>query len=295
MSSALSRFQGPIFMVLSSAFYVANDTLMKLATEGMPPYQALFLRGLFATLWGVPLVLALGHGRRLGAMLHRSVLVRNGFELGSILCFVVALANMPIADATALMQITPLLMLLGASALFGERLGVHRAMLVALGFVGAILVARPSAGGISAYAILALMTAVFSAARDLAGRRVPAGIAGMVVALGACLVVLVGAGVAHVTLEVWTKPGAYHLSLLAGAGLLLFAGHFFVFMAYRVGSTATVAPFFYFFTFWAMVSGLVVFGDRPDALSLAGIALVVVSGLAVVLLGERQRRLLPTA
>ena len=83
--------------------------------------------------------------------------------------------------------------------------------------------------------------------------------------------------------------------LLAGAGLFLIFGHFFIFMSYRVGQTAMVAPFFYFFTFWAVISGVVVFGQLPDALAVAGMVLVVASGVAVVLLGERQRRLAPVA
>ena len=84
-------------------------------------------------------------------------------------------------------------------------------------------------------------------------------------------------------------PTSRHLLLLGAAGLFLLGGHFFLFMAYRIGPASTVAPFFYFFTFWAVISGLVVFGNLPNALALAGIALVVVSGVAVVALDQRQR------
>ncbi|MNL77547.1 hypothetical protein D3C87_2037580 [compost metagenome] len=66
-------------------------------------------------------------------------------------------------------------------------------------------------------------------------------------------------------------------------------------MSYRVGQTAMVAPFYYFFTFWAVISGLVVFQQFPNTLAITGIVLVVVSGVAVVMLGERQRKLAPAA
>ena len=72
-------------------------------------------------------------------------------------------------------------------------------------------------------------------------------------------------------------------------------GHFLIFMAYRIGPTQLVAPFFYTFTLWAMISGSLVFGALPNPLALAGIALVVASGLAVVLLDERSRRPAPVA
>ena len=90
----------------------------------------------------------------------------------AILCYVVALANMPIADATALGQVTPLLVILGAAFLLRERIGGVRMALIGRGFLGALMVAQPTGAGISVYALLALANAVFCAARDLAGRRV---------------------------------------------------------------------------------------------------------------------------
>ncbi|HEV7254020.1 MAG TPA: DMT family transporter [Mesorhizobium sp.] len=282
-------------MIFAAASYVVNDTLMKLATEGLPPYEVLFLRGVSAVLWGFPILFALGHARRIPLMLDRAVLLRNGLELLAILSFILALANMGIADAMALGQVTPLLVLLGASALFGERLGWRRLTLVGLGFCGAILVAQPSSNGISVYAVLALLNAGFCAARDLASRRVGPEIPGMVVAFGASAVVLAGAGLAHLLLEDWVVPSARHVALLGAAGLFLFAGHLCIFMAYRIGPAGAVAPFYYFFSFWAVLSGVLVFGHLPNGLALAGIALIIGSGVAVVMLDQRQRRLAPAA
>ncbi|MEW9808385.1 DMT family transporter [Mesorhizobium marinum] len=283
--------RGPLFMLTATATYVINDTMMKMATVGLPPYEVLFLRGVAALLWGLPMLLLLGYRAQLPLMFERRVLARNLLELAAILSYVVALANMPIGDAVALGQITPLLVLLGASILFRERIGGLRMALIGLGFSGALMVAQPTMQGISVYALLALANAVFSAARDIAGRRVAGHVPGMIVAISAVIVVLVGAGVAHLATEEWVAPGPRHLALLAGAGLFLIFGHFFIFMAYRVGPTGVVAPFYYSFTVWAVISGLVVFGELPNALALGGILLVVSSGLAIVLLDERRRRL----
>ena len=282
-------------MVLATGSYVINDTLMKLATEGLPPYEVLFLRGVAATIIGLPLLLVLGYGPQWRLMFERRVLTRNFAEMAAVLCYVVALANMPIADASALGQITPLLMLLGVSILFGEKIGATRMALIGLGFVGALMVAQPTMQGISIYALLALTNAVLCAIRDIAGRRVAANVPGMIVAISAVLVVLVGSGGMHLVTERWVMPELQHLLLLAGAGFFLIFGHLFIFLAYRIGPTGAVAPFYYFFTFWAVISGLVVFGQLPNTLALAGIALVVASGLAIVLLDERRRRLAPVA
>lgn len=282
-------------MVAATCSYVINDTFMKLATEGLPPYEVLFLRGVMASLWGVPLIFALGLGRHLPLLVDRRVLMRNGLELIGVLCFIVALTNMPIADVTALGQITPLVLLLGAAVFFGERVGPLRILLIAIGFAGAILIAQPTMDGISIYALLAFANATFSAARDLAGRRVAGHVPGMIVAMSASLVVLVGAGGAHLLAEEWVMPSSRHLALLAASGFFLIFGHFFIFTAYRVGSTHLVAPFYYCFTVWAVISGFLVFGHLPNLPASIGILLVVGSGLVVVMLDRRRRRPIVTA
>jgi len=286
-----TAIRGPLFMLISTGSYIINDTLMKMATVGLPPYEVLFLRGLAALCWGIPMLLLLGYRTQMHLMFEPRVLTRNLLELAAILSYVVALANMPIADVVALGQITPLLVLLGVSVLFRERIGGVRMALIGLGFTGALMVAQPTMQGVSVYAVLGLSNAVFSAARDVAGRRVAGHIPGMIVAISAIIVVLVGAGVAHLATEDWVVPGPRHIALLVGAGIFLIFGHFFIFMAYRIGPTGVVAPFYYSFTVWAVISGIVVFNELPNALALAGIALVVASGLAIVLLDERRRRL----
>src|SRR3954453_5527000 len=143
--------RGPLFMIVSTGSYLVNDTMMKLATAGLPSYEVLFLRGVAATLWGFPLLFLLGYGKQIPLIFDRRVLRRNLLELAAILCYVVALANMQIADSTALGQITPLLMLVGSSILFGERIGGLRMALIGLGFIGALMVAQPTMQGISVY------------------------------------------------------------------------------------------------------------------------------------------------
>lgn len=292
---AAHPFRGPLYMTLSTCAYVVNDALMKLATEGLPPYEVLMLRGVWATLWGLPLLVLLGLGPQLGRMFQPRVVVRNLAELLGVLLYVVALANMPIADVIAIVQMNPLIVILGSALIMREPVGGLRLALIGCGFVGALMVAQPTGSGVSIYALLAFGTAVFAACRDLIGRGVPAAVPGLVVALSCSVIVLVGAGAVHVVAEEWVAPGGRNLALLAGSGLFLFIGHFFVFMAYRVGPTRIVAPFFYTFSVWAVIAGVVVFGDLPNGLALAGIALVVASGLAVVLLDARSRRPAPLA
>ena len=234
-----SAFRGPLFMIIATGSYVINDTFMKLATEGLPPYEVLILRGVAALPVEHPA--AARAGLRPAAAADRSsarVLLRNMLELVAILSYVVALANMPIADATALGQITPLLLLLGASILFGERIGGLRLALIGLGFVGALMVAQPTMQGISVYALLALANAVLGAARDLAGRRVAAARAGHdrrdLGRASSCW----SARSSRICCprSGWCRRRAICCCSPAPGFFLIF-GHFFIFMAYRIGPT----------------------------------------------------------
>jgi drug/metabolite transporter (DMT)-like permease len=89
-------------------------------------------------------------------------------------------------------------------------------------------------------------------------------------------------------LESWQAPAEWRLAFLGFAGLFVTLGHVGLLLAYRLGRTAAVAPFFYSFALWAVVAGVVVSGVLPNALALAGIALIAGSGVAIVLLDQRR-------
>ena len=241
----------------------------------------------------MPLLLVLGYGN-LPKVFERRVLARNLCETIGVICFVVALANMPIADVTALGQITPLIVLLGAAC---------------------SLVSGSAGSALLSSAAVCRRTDGGAADRrghfDLCGARrwpmrccarcaispdaVCAGdIPGLIVAISA---VSGGARRSEHRASAYRdmgRAGPRHLLLLCGSGLFLVFGHFFIFMAYRVGPTRAVAPFYYCFTVWAVISGLVVFGHLPNTIAALGILLVVASGLTIVLLDQRRRRPVPS-
>jgi drug/metabolite transporter (DMT)-like permease len=293
MTSQSANLRGIIFMVLSTGFFACNDAFMKLATVGLPPVEVLFLRGVMASIIALPVVLLTGNGPKLGHVFNRWVLLRNFCELLSVLCFVVALASMAIADLTALVQLAPMIVILGAGLLYRDKIGIARAVLIALGFVGALLVAQPSSNGISVFTLLGLGCAVGTACRDLLARKVGPQIPTLVVAYGVLLVVMVGAGLTSMVFEHWVAPDTQHLVYLACAGFLLSIGQFFVFLSYRTGATAAVAPFFYSFVIFAVGTGFFVFQTLPNLMAFAGIALIIVSGVAVMLVDIVRREPVP--
>ena len=277
-------------MTCATGFFVVNDAMMKVAMADLPPFEVLFLRGIAATIICGLLLGVLGHGRGLRDGFSRPVLLRAGSETASVLCYVVALANMPIADVVAICQTAPLMVVLAVALIGRQRIGPARLSLVGAGFLGAVLVAQPSANGVSASVVLAFATAGLIAVRDVVARGVRRQVPAFIVTFMTIVVVTGGSAVAMLLGESWVPPAPVHLATLGAAGLLVMLGHASIFLAYREGEAAVVAPFFYSFAIWGVAAGLLVWGEVPNRLAMAGIATIVASGLAVVLSDRARAR-----
>jgi drug/metabolite transporter (DMT)-like permease len=285
-----SDLGGIAAMLAATAVFVVGDSFMKLVTEDLPPFEVLFLRSIAASLACAVIVALRGDWRFISGALDGRTLLRAAGETLCTLCYVVALARMPIADVIAILQTGPLILILAAAVLLRERIGPARGALALVGFVGALMVAQPSASGVSPAVLLAFAAALLGAVRDLAGRTVPTRIPVMVVNFATMLVMTLAAGAMSLGVETWTAPNGRHLTSLVLAGVLVTFGHVGLLLAYRLGRPASVAPFFYSFALWGVVSGLIVWGALPNALALAGIALIVGSGIAIIVLGQRRGR-----
>jgi drug/metabolite transporter (DMT)-like permease len=277
-------------IVLATAAFVANDTCMKLALADAPPFQVLVMRGVAALIWCLPIVYAMGLIRDLPKAFNRWVLLRSISEVSAILSFIVALRHMPIADLTAIAQIAPLVVLLGMWIFFGEKVGSLRFALVGLGITGAVMVAQPGGEAASPFAIFGFFTAVGAALRDILSRKVPSRTPALVVTFSTLFVVMISALIMSLLLETQVQPSWRHGWLMMIAGFFLMCGHSLVFVAYRIAPARTVAPFNYSFMIWAVLSGLLVFGEVPNALAIGGMLLIMAAGLAVVLLEGRTRQ-----
>jgi drug/metabolite transporter (DMT)-like permease len=286
--SKASDLSGVAAMLAATAVFVMGDSFMKLVAEAVPPFEVLFLRGLAASAACAVLLAARGEWRAVSGAVHGRVLLRAAAETLSVLCYIVALARLPIADVIAILQTAPLILVVGAAVLLREKVGPARVALVLLGFVGAIMVAQPNAEGISPAALLAFASAMLIAARDLVGRNVPARIPVTVVVLATTLMVTTVAGAMSFWVETSVTPSGSHLAYLGAAGLLVTLGHSGLLLAYRLGRTALIAPFFYSFAVWGLVAGVVVWGALPNPSALSGIALIVMSGVGIVVLNRRH-------
>jgi drug/metabolite transporter (DMT)-like permease len=249
----------------------------------------LFMRGVAACAWCLPLLLIMGHGRHIRRTFDPWVLLRAFFEVAAVCSFIFALNHMPIGDVTAIFQISPLILLIGGSIFWHEKIGAMRYGVIAVGLAGAVLIAQPGSSTASPFAILAFMTAIAGAARDLAGRKVTHDIPVVVATFTTLVMVMAAAGIGSALFENWSPPSSGNLLMMAAAGLLLIGGHTFMFLAFRFATPTTLAPFYYTFTLWAVISGAVLFGDFPNVLSIGGMLLIIASGLTSVWLDAHRQ------
>jgi drug/metabolite transporter (DMT)-like permease len=182
-----------------------------------------------------------------------------------------------------------LLVLGGASFLWGEHVGIVRWVLIGLGLAGALVVAQPGGSGASPYALLGLITALASAARDLLSRHVPDDVPGPVITLTVVFTVLAVSVINALLFETWVPVTREVFLYSAISGFFVMIAHLFVFLSFRNASARVVAPFYYCITLAAVVFGAVFFGEIPNALAILGIVMIIGSGLGVLLLEQKER------
>ena len=266
-------------MVLAMAGFVVNDTLMKRVADDISMNQAIFVRGFFGTIWIFFIARHFGALRPLHVAFGRLPALRTmGEVLGTVL-FLTALTHIELANASAILQALPLSITLGGALFLGEAVGWRRMLAILAGFIGVLFIIRPGLSGFSAYSIL-IVFAVFSATlRDLCTRAMDRDIPSLYLSLLAAPAVAL-AGLVMCTIEGrWDAMSWQHLAMLFGASVFMLVGYQFIVLAMREGEIPVVTPFRYTSLLWAVLLGMLVFGEFPDSLSLFGGAIVVASGL----------------
>lgn len=280
---------GALLMMGSMAAFTLNDTLVKAVGEALPLSQILVLRGAMASLLIFALARYQGSLRmRLAGRDWGLVLLRCLAEAGATFLFLTALMRMPLANITAVLQMLPLTVTLGAALLFREAVGWRRMLAILAGFCGMLLIVRPGPEGFDAASIFALGAVACVTVRDLATRRMSAAVPSMLVTFMASLSVLTF-GLVYSLLQDWQPVTSGQVGMLAAAACFIFGGYLFSVMTMRVGEVAVVSPFRYTGLIWALFLGWLIFGDWPDGVTLLGGSLVVAAGL-FTLYRERQNR-----
>ncbi|PJI84697.1 S-adenosylmethionine uptake transporter [Yoonia maricola] len=271
--------RGALFMMGAMCAYTVNDAFMKALSDEIPLFQAIFFRGVGAVIFLALMCRVLGQLRfRFAVRDWGFLLLRTAGELGGTFFFLTALFNMPIANVSAILQVLPLSVSLAAALFLGEALGWRRLTAIFVGFVGVILIIQPGGADFSIYSLYAVGAVACITMRDIAVRRMSREVPSVFVALVAAVGVtcLGGVGSLFINWQPFTVTSGLQL---AGAMSFLIFGYIASVSAMRSGEIGFVAPFRYTSLLVALVLGVLVFGEWPNALALAGGAVVVATGL----------------
>ena len=274
------NLRGIVSISLCNLLFLVNDTLMKLVSTELPLGEILFLRGLLTAIWLVLIVSFTGTRVPLAILANRAVFWRTVGELASAYLYLIALFQIPIANANTILQVVPLMVTASAAIFLKDEVGWRRWLAIAVGFAGVIIVIRPGLSGFNEFSLLALAAAAFIALRDMTTRIMPAGVPTLLIALLTAIVVCISGPVYGLAMaEHWAMPSAHAIALLAGASVFLTGAYLTAVDFMRHGDIAVVAPFRYTVIVWAAIAGFLVWREVPDTLMVVGTLVIIVTGV----------------
>lgn len=279
--------RGILFMVASMAFLTMTDAMTKWLVASLPVGEIIALRALIA-LFGL-LLLALVWHRRFPLVRHNlpGQLLCAALVVATLFLFTTSLRYLPLAVAIVIVYAAPLFVTALAPVFLGETVGWRRWAAVLAGFLGVAVVMRPGAGALNWAVLLPFAGAFTLALRDITTRRLTATVPTLSILTVTLLLCILGGGAT--ALPDWVEPNGGQLLLLTLSALLFSLGQVSMIEAFRHAEASLVAPYKYTAVLWAVVAGLIIWGEQPDHWDLAGSALIVGSGL-FTLYRQRIRR-----
>jgi drug/metabolite transporter (DMT)-like permease len=286
----MDNLRGAGWMTLAMLCFAIADACIKLLAGALPTWQIIAILALGGGLSTSAVSLLRGEPVVTRDALTPAILARNLGEIIGTLGFVTALALTPISTASAILQATPLAVTLGAALFLRESVGWRRWAAILVGFAGVILIIRPGMDGFDANALFALVGVAGLSLRDLATRNVPKSVSSGQLSTLAFLALLPASGIlAAFSGSPPAMPQGIAWLFIAGIVSMIVIAYFAIVSAMRVGDVSYVTPFRYSRILFALVIGVTVFDETPDAVMLVGAALIVGSGLFTIW-RERKHR-----
>jgi drug/metabolite transporter (DMT)-like permease len=270
--------RGVALMILAIFFFTAMDATAKGLIARYPAPQVIWVR--FAGQLALVLLIL---GPRLGTALRTRFPVlhvwRSASQFGATTFFFLSLPHVGLAEATAIADINPVLITLGAALFLGEKLGPRRIAGVVVALAGALIVIRPGAGVFSWWAILPLFCAISYATSALLTRKVGAQESVWSSMIYASLFGTLVSGAALPF--VWEPVAAgdlWQFGLIACLGTL---AQLCIIRSFSITEASVVAPFAYLGIVFATIWGVVLYDQWPDRWTVIGALVIVGAGLYV--------------
>jgi drug/metabolite transporter (DMT)-like permease len=277
-SAQLSLQQGILSVTTSMAVFVVGDTIVKFLGHSFPPNEIIFLRSAAIAVALGMIMLVRGPRPTIKGILAPPILMRCLFDCVNILCFTAAVLHMHIADLYALLLMSPLLMTVLAALFFREPVGYRRWLAVTVGFGGVLMIVKPDPSGLNQWALLGFLSALGGAVRETVTQRINPDTPTIEVTFYSTIFAAAGTLIFGWS-ESWSSLSQTQYLMLLVQAVTWLIGTFLLIQACRLAPLSIVASFRYTLLIWGGLAGYIVFGEIPDAFSLIGAGLIVISGL----------------
>lgn len=273
---------GILLMVGAMAAFAIEDTFIKKLSTGMGTGQILIILGIGG--FAIFALIAKHKGDVIFSrdLLLPALLLRNFGEVLGTSGYLLAVVLTPLSSASAILQATPLAVALGAALFLGQAVGWRRWVAIGAGFVGVLIVIRPGLEGFQPASLFAVQGVIGLSIRDLATRAMPPRVSSMVLsAFG--FGVVIPAGMLMMLFEgPLVMPDSAQGLYIAAALIVGPVGYYMIVAAMRVGEVAVVTPFRYVRLVFAMILGVLAFGEVLDFWTLLGASIIIGSGLFTI-------------
>ncbi|MGB0552610.1 MAG: DMT family transporter [Alphaproteobacteria bacterium] len=282
---ATSSLRGILWMLVAMGLIVLSNATTKWISADYSAGQVVFFRSLFVLLFLIPIVWRSGGIATLRITNWRDQGLRSLFHTLTAALIVTSVVLLPLADVEVLLFSSILFIALLSGPVLGERVGWHRMSAVLVGFVGVLIMLRPTPELWQPVAFLAVAAALFSALRDVWARKMrTTENTNAMMMCGETLLLVVSGLTAFTGFSAldWKPLVGDDLFLMALNGLAFGGAQYALILAFRQGEAAAVAPFRYSAAIWAVTFGYLMFGDLPDVFVLVGGSVIIASGLYIL-------------
>ena len=263
--------EGVMWMVLSGLSFVGVNGIVRYLGTDLPAAQSAFLRFAFGVLLLAPVLPSLARGMSGQAL--RLFAWRGLMHTIAVLFWFYAMARIPVAHATAIGYLNPVLMLIAGAVILGEPFAPRRIIAVAVALAGALIVLRPGVQALNLGHLSQIGAAVFFCASYLFAKRLT-GLASASVIV-AMMSVTVAIGLAPLAWWVWVPVSWPQLGWLAIVAGCATSGHYCMTRAFRAAPLTVTQPVTFLTLIWATAVGALVFGEAVDLFVLLGGAMII--------------------
>ena len=281
--------KGAFLISLAAACYVMSDIFMKFLSSEISIFQITFLRGLLVTFFLFSYCYISKASFLIREWKDRFVIgIRSILEVIMTYTFLAALFNMNVANANAILQLIPLMVLLGSFAFLRQSPKTHEWIAVLVGCLGAVIIIRPGALDFNFFTIHALVAVFCLAARDLLTVRLNKKIPSNIVAFYSALMLTLASFL--------LSKEPVHFGDLSNSLFILYTaifvsiGYIASVAAMRFGDVTFVSPFRYTALLWAMAMGFIFFQEIPKFTTLLGGLIIILAGIYIFYKSKDNRK-----